>query len=86
MRIRIDLSLLDPDQDPYWECGSGSKSKEVYQNLLINLISHISKQAFEYGTYVGTGMFSALITSVSDPGCLCRIPIFPYRIAGHLGT
>ncbi len=25
--IRIDFALLDPD--PYWECGSGSRSKEI---------------------------------------------------------
>jgi hypothetical protein len=39
IRIRIDLALLDPDL--YWECGSGSRSKEIkYQK---NLISSLSK-------------------------------------------
>ncbi len=27
--IRIDLAVLD--QDPYWKCGSGSRSMEIYQ-------------------------------------------------------
>jgi hypothetical protein len=37
----LDLALLDPDPDPYWECGSGPRSrcKEIDQNLQINLIS-----------------------------------------------
>jgi hypothetical protein len=28
--IRIDFALLDPDL--YWECGSGSRSKEIDYN------------------------------------------------------
>ncbi len=28
--IRIDLAVQDPD--PYWECGSGSRGMEIYQN------------------------------------------------------
>jgi hypothetical protein len=30
------LALLVPD--PYWECGSGFISKEIYKNIEINLI------------------------------------------------
>ncbi len=30
IRIRIDLALLDTD--PYWECGSGFRSKEIDQS------------------------------------------------------
>jgi len=26
IRIRIELAVMDPDLDPYWECGSGSRS------------------------------------------------------------
>ncbi len=40
-RIGIELALLDPDQ--YWECGSGSRNKEIDQNLQINLIFNHSK-------------------------------------------
>jgi hypothetical protein len=36
-----DLALLDPDT--YWECGSGSRSKEMGQNYQINLIFSLSK-------------------------------------------
>ena len=32
IRIHIDLALLDPDLDPFWECGSGSRSKEIDQS------------------------------------------------------
>jgi hypothetical protein len=31
IRIQIDLALLDPY--PYWECESGSKSKDIDQKL-----------------------------------------------------
>jgi hypothetical protein len=41
LKVRIDLVLLDPDL--YWECGSGSRSKEIDQNLQINLIFSLSK-------------------------------------------
>ncbi len=30
--IRVDCALLDPD--PYWECGSGSRSKEINQGTV----------------------------------------------------
>jgi hypothetical protein len=33
-RIRIDFWL---SWDPYWECGSGSRSKEIDKNKQINL-------------------------------------------------
>ncbi len=36
------MALLDPD--PYWECGSGSRSKEIGQNLHVHLISSLSKR------------------------------------------
>ncbi len=39
--IRIDLAV--PDPDPYWECGSGSRSMEFYQ---INLVSCLLKRLF----------------------------------------
>jgi len=32
---RIDLAVLDPEPDPYWECGSGSRNMETVQNLKI---------------------------------------------------
>jgi hypothetical protein len=32
--IHIDLAVLDPD--PYWECGSGSKSMEIESQKLTN--------------------------------------------------
>jgi hypothetical protein len=46
IRIRFHLAALDPDPDPYWECGSGSGygSMEIYQNLQINLVSCLSKR------------------------------------------
>jgi hypothetical protein len=34
-------SVVDPDPD--WECGSKSKSIEIYQNLKNNLVSCVSK-------------------------------------------
>jgi hypothetical protein len=37
--IRIPINLADLDPDPYWVCGSGSRSMEIDQNLQINLIS-----------------------------------------------
>ncbi len=40
--IRIDLTLLDPDLDPYWE--SGFRSKAIYKNLQINLNFSFSKR------------------------------------------
>jgi hypothetical protein len=44
--IRIDLAPLDPD--PYWESGSGFglRTKEIDQNLKINLISRFKKRLF----------------------------------------
>jgi hypothetical protein len=42
IRIRIHLAVLDPDS--YWECGSGSRSMKYDQNLLINLVSCLSKR------------------------------------------
>jgi hypothetical protein len=39
-----DLAVLDPD--PYWECGPGSRSTEIDQNLQINLVSSLIKKAF----------------------------------------
>ncbi len=32
------------DQDPYWECGSGSSSKKIDRNNRVNLISCLSKR------------------------------------------
>jgi len=29
IRIRIELAVMDPDLDPYWECGSGSRSMNI---------------------------------------------------------
>ncbi len=51
IQIRIHLDVLDPD--PYWECGSGSgsRSMEIDQNLLIDLVSAFQKGFF---TFVGT--------------------------------
>ncbi len=40
----FDLALLDSDPYPYWECGSGSRRKEIDQNIQINLISSLSKR------------------------------------------
>jgi hypothetical protein len=40
--IRINLAVLDPDPDRYWECGSGSRSMEIGQNLQ-NLVLCLSK-------------------------------------------
>ncbi len=40
----FDMALLDPD--PYRECGSGSRSKEIDQNLQINLISRLTRKLF----------------------------------------
>jgi hypothetical protein len=42
--IRIDLAALDPD--PYWECGSGSRSVEIDQNLQISLVFLSLKKTF----------------------------------------
>jgi hypothetical protein len=33
--IRIDLPVLDPEPDPYWECGSRSRKMEIEQNVQI---------------------------------------------------
>ncbi len=43
----IDLALLDPY--PYWDCGSGSRSKEIDQ---INLISILSQRLLFLRMYV----------------------------------
>ncbi len=48
--IRIDLVVLDPD--PYRECGSGSMSMEIDQNLQINLVSCFSKRPVNLRMYV----------------------------------
>ncbi len=40
--ICIDSDLLDPDA--FWEAGAGSRSKEIYKNLKINLIFNLSKR------------------------------------------
>jgi hypothetical protein len=40
--IHIHLGVLDPD--PYWECGSISRSMEIDQSLQINLISYILRR------------------------------------------
>ena len=52
--IRIDLAPLDPDPEPYryWECGSGSRSKEINQNKQVNLISSLSKKLLYQRRYV----------------------------------
>jgi len=42
IRIRIDLAVLDPD--PYWECGSGSRSMDIDKDLPIHLVSFLSKR------------------------------------------
>jgi hypothetical protein len=46
--IRIHLTVMDPD--PYWECGSGSRSMKIDQNLQFNLVP-ASKKGF--CTFVG---------------------------------
>jgi hypothetical protein len=52
IRIHLDLAVLDPD--PYWECvpGSGSRSKEIDQNLQINLVFCLSKMLFYLRLYI----------------------------------
>jgi hypothetical protein len=57
LRIRIrnseitSLAVLDPD--PYWECGSGSRSMEIDQNLhKKNLVSCLSKRLLYLRCYV----------------------------------
>ncbi len=40
------LTILDLDADPYWECGSGSRSMEIDQNEQINLVSCLSYRLF----------------------------------------
>ncbi len=53
--IRIHpLGFGSMDLDHYRECGSGSMSKEVYQNLPINLISNPD---FQKGFFTFVGMF-----------------------------
>jgi hypothetical protein len=39
------LALVDPEPNPYWGCGSGSRSrgKEIYQNLPIKTDSNKKK-------------------------------------------
>ncbi len=32
LSIRIDLAVLDPVPDSYWECGSGFRSMKIFQN------------------------------------------------------
>jgi hypothetical protein len=44
--IRIDLALLGPNPDPYWEFGSGSRSKEFDQKLAIKPYFQPFKMAF----------------------------------------
>ncbi len=43
-RERIELAVLDPDPDQYWECGSGSIGIEIGQNLQKNLASSLLKR------------------------------------------
>ncbi len=52
--IRIHLEVMDPDLDPYWECGSGSGSSSIenYQNNQINMISCLSKRLLYLRRYV----------------------------------
>jgi hypothetical protein len=47
IRIRIDLAVLDPNPDPYWECesGTGSRRMEINQNYQINLVSCLSRRS-----------------------------------------
>jgi hypothetical protein len=42
--VRIHWAVLDPD--PYWECGSGSRSMEILKKLTKTLSFLPSKKAF----------------------------------------
>jgi hypothetical protein len=50
IRICIDFAVLDPDPD--WECGSGSRSMEIDENILINFVSYFSKMLLYLRMYV----------------------------------
>ncbi len=60
IRIRIHLAVLD--QDPYCECGSGSRSMEIDRNLQIDLVSCLSKQLLYLRRY---RMFFDLLPTLS---------------------
>jgi hypothetical protein len=49
IRIRIQFAFLDP----YWECGSGSRSLEIDHKLQIYQVLFLSKRPL-YGTLEGT--------------------------------
>ncbi len=51
IRIRIGSAVLDPN--PYWECGSGSRSMEIDQNLQVNLVSWFCKYVYYSLTRIG---------------------------------
>jgi hypothetical protein len=50
IRIRMDLVLLDPDL--YWECGCGSRSREIYHKITNKPDFQPFKMVL-YGNYVG---------------------------------
>jgi hypothetical protein len=64
--IRIGLALSDPDL--YLQCGSGSRSKVIDQNLQRNRIFSLSK-----GVFIYIGIFHDLLPKLSIPG------IFPSK-------
>jgi hypothetical protein len=45
-------NVVDPDPNPYWECGSGSRTMKIYQNLQINLVFCLSKRLLYLRMYV----------------------------------
>ncbi len=74
-RLRIHLAVLNPDPDPYWECGSGSRSIIVSEWANFYLFFRAKGYRDIAYTNLETYFYKAYIIFVSRPNAPLRHPL-----------